>query len=137
MSSSSTRTEVEPSLMPRALHGRRFPRLSLRRRSADHPMVMFAILAGAGFASMAFIPTTGPAFATLGAPMKLNEDARTTARLAGIPLKETDIVCRGQEWTGESDACMRMMAEQSGVDVSRKVRKLASAEPDATVPNIF
>ena len=105
----------------------RKPRLSLRRRSADHPMVMFAIVAGAAFASMAFVPTTGPAFATFSAPVKLNEDVRTTARLARIPFNETDIVCRGQEWTNESDACMRAMAGESGFDGSRKVRKLASA----------
>ncbi len=100
-------------------------------------MVMFAIVVGAAFASMAFVPTAGPAFATFSAPMKLDEDVRTTAKLARIPFKETDIVCRGQEWTNESDACMRVMADESGADANRKVRKLANAEPNTTAPNIF
>lgn len=136
MSSSVTRTDFEIQLKPRERHGR-FPRVALRRRSSDHPMVMFAIVVGAAFASMAFVPTAGPAFATFSAPMKLNEDVRTTAKLARIPFKETDIVCRGQEWTNESDACMRVMADESGADVNRKVRKLANAEPNTTAPNIF
>ncbi len=136
MSFSSTGTDLDTSFKPHERLGR-FPRLALRRRSSDHPMVMFAIVAGAAFASMAFVPTAGPAFATFSAPVKLNEDVRTTARLARVPFKETDIVCRGQEWTHESDACLRMIAGESGVDSDRKVRRLAGAAPDATVPNIF
>lgn len=127
--------QFDRNLKPRERNGR-LPRLALRRRSADHPMVMFAIVAGAAFASMAFVPPAGPAFASFGQPARLNEDVRTTAKLARIPFREADIVCRGQAWTGEDDECLRQMALDSGV-AERKVRRLADAAIDASTPNIF
>jgi len=127
--------QFDSNLKPRERNGR-LPRLALRRRSADHPMVMFAAVAGIAFASMAFVPTAGPAFASFGQPAKLNEDVRTTAKLARLPFKESDIVCRGQSWSGEDDACLRQMALDSGV-AERKVRRLAVADIDSSTPNIF
>ena len=54
------------------------PRLALRERSANHPMVMFAVAVTAAFASMVLIPTSGPAFASVGgAPMKVTDAVRT------------------------------------------------------------
>ena len=136
MSSPSVSASEFPAT--RASRARRtFPRLALRRRSADHPMVMFAIVICCAFASMAFVPTNGPAFASFSAPMKLNEDIRTTAKLARMPVTEADIVCRGQSWTAESDTCLQLIAQASGSEGTRKVRRLAQATRLDTTPNIF
>jgi hypothetical protein len=99
-------------------------------------MVMFAIVVSSAFASMAFVPTAGPAFASFSAPMKLGEDVRTTARLAHIDFKESDIACRGQAWGAESEECLQLMARDSGKG-DRLVRKLANAEPMSSTPNVF
>jgi len=134
MSATIHAPEFDRHLEPRA---RRFPHLSLRRRASEHPMVMFAILAAAAFSSMAFVPTAGPAFASFGAPVKLNEDVRTTAKLARLPHSEADIACRGQAWGAESKECLLTIAKLSGVDGDRNIRRLASAEPQKTTPNIY
>lgn len=110
--------------------------LSLRRRSSDHPLVMYAIIVGIAVASMAFVQTPGPRFVSFGAPARIGEDVRTTARIAGAPFREIDIVCRGQSWTHETDGCMRAMASDSG-KAGRLVRRIADPRPDATTPNMF
>lgn len=134
MSATVHANEFDRHLEPRARH---FPGLSLRRRSADHPMVMFAIAAAVAFSSMALVPTAGPAFASFGAPAKLNEDIRTTAKLARLPLTEADIACHGQAWGAESKECLLKIAKVSGVDADRKIRTVASADPLKTTPNIY
>lgn len=123
-------------------HARLAPRerpagLSLRRRSSDHPLVMYTIIAGIAFASMAFVQTPGPRFVSFGAPARIGEDVRTTTRIAGAPVRETDIVCRGQSWTDETEICMRAMAADSGTKQARVVRRIAEPRPDATTPNMF
>lgn len=134
MSATALSPEFDRNLQPRE---RRFPRLSLRRRASEHPMVMFAILAAAALSSMAFVPTAGPAFASFGAPVKLDEDVRTTAKLARIPFTEADIACRGQAWGAETKDCLLTIAKVSGVDADRRVRTIASAEPLKGTPNIY
>ncbi len=59
MTASITTTEFDRVFTPRE-RNRIWPRLALRRRSADHPMAMFAVVAGAALISMAFYPVFGP-----------------------------------------------------------------------------
>lgn len=131
---SSTIFHARPAspLSPRERRGR----VSLRRRASDHPLVMYAIIAGIAFSSMAFVETPGPRFVSFGAPARIGEDVRTTARIAGVPFREADIVCRGQAWTHESEGCMRAMASESG-KADRLVRRIADARPIHTTPNVF
>lgn len=115
------------------------PRLDLRQRSHDHPLAMFATIASAGFISMALIPTTGPAFASIGkpAPVKLVEEVRTTVKSDRLqPANPTDIACKGQAWGTETAECLTVIAKVSGKS-DLAVRLIASAEPNGAVPNIF
>lgn len=113
------------------------PRLALRERSANHPMVMFAVAVTAAFASMVLVPTSGPAFASVGgAPVKVTDAVRTTEKTARLPgMSETDLACRGQSWGAETADCLLVIARENGN--ARPVRMIASAEPNAQTPNIF
>jgi len=113
------------------------PRLALRERSANHPMVMFAVAVTAAFASMVLIPTSGPAFASVGgAPMKVTDAVRTTDKTSRLPgMSETDVACQGQSWGAETADCLLVIARENGN--ARPIRMIASAEPNAQTPNIF
>lgn len=118
----------------------RFPRVALRQRSNDHPMIMFALLVSAAFVSMALMmPASGAVLAKPdGAPAKIAEKfggAGKTFRLA--PMSETDRLCRGQAWGSQSEACLVAIARESGKIVTSKVRMIANAEPLRTTPNMF
>jgi hypothetical protein len=114
----------------------RFPRLALRQRSSEHPMVMFSVIVATAFLSMALIPTSGPAWASFGVP-KLSEDTATTAKTYRLPMSETDRACLGQAWGAESADCLDVIVKESGAGKPRKVRMVASAEPLTGTPNIF
>ena len=60
--------EFDRNLRPRERH-RGFPKLALRQRSAEHPMIMFFLVAAAAFTAMAVMPPAGAAFATFEAPL--------------------------------------------------------------------
>lgn len=115
----------------------RFPRLALRQRSNEHPMAMFSVIVATAFLSMALIPTSGPAWASFGAPFKLAEDAVTTAKTYRLPMSQTDRACRGQAWGAESADCLGVIVAESGLGKARKVRMVARAEPLTDTPNIF
>lgn len=120
-------------------HGR-FPRIALRQRSADHPMIMFAMLVSAAFVSMALMmPASGAVPAkTNGAPAKIADQLRETGKAARLPLMlETDRVCQGQAWGAESEDCLLVIARGGGKADARKIRMIANAEPLKTTPNIF
>jgi hypothetical protein len=116
---------------------RSFPALQLRRRTSDHPMVMFAVIVAAAFASMALVPTSGAAFASLGgsatfAP-RTSGEPDTTAK--ADRLTELDIACTGQAWGAEGEACLVAIARQAGRNEIVAIRVVALVEPDA--PAIF
>lgn len=114
------------------------PKIGLRQRSHDHPMVMFALAAAAAFACMAFLPTSGPAFAAIdGAPHKLVEVVRTTEKSALLPLSETERTCQGQAWGSETLDCLLVIAKEAGRKKARTIRMIASAEPNRQAPNVF
>jgi hypothetical protein len=115
----------------------RFPRLALRQRSNEHPMVMFSVIVATAFLSMALIPTSGPAWASFGEPLKLTEVTATTAKTSRLPTSETDRACRGQTWGAESADCLDVIVKESGSGKPRKIRLVASAEPLTHTPNIF
>ena len=99
-------------------------------------MAMFALAVGTAFLSMAFMPTSGPAFASLDQPAKIAEEASTTGKTSRLPLSETDLACRGQAWGAESDQCLVEIARSAGIG-ERKVRKLAAADSSGSMPNMF
>ncbi len=100
-------------------------------------MVMFSVIVATAFLSMALIPTSGPAWASFGEPLKLVEDAATMAKTYRLPMSETDRACRGQAWGAENADCLGVIAKESGVHKPRTIRMVASAEPLTHTPNIF
>lgn len=121
--------EFDRNLRPRERH-RGFPRLALRERSAEHPMIMFFLVAAAAFTAMAVVPPTGAAFATIdgsaagSARVEIRPEANAP-RKAG--LSETEIVCHGQVWGAESTQCLDAIAKESGRADGHKVRVIAGA----------
>lgn len=139
MSAPKKRTEIDRHFEPRAYIARR-PRLAIRQRAADHPMVMFAVFVVASFGSMALVPTAGPAFAsigTIGDPVRTTDGVQGTDKTDRLPLSAADIACRGQAWSAQTQGCLTAIAKESGAREARKVRLIASAGPNLSTPNIF
>jgi hypothetical protein len=136
MSTTTAASQFGRHLQPRERFAR-FPRLALRQRSSEHPMVMFSVIVATAFLSMAVIPTSGPAWASFGAPPKLTEDAATTAKTYRLPLSQIERACQGQAWGAESAECLGVIVKESGMGRPRKVRMVASTEPLTHTPNIF
>lgn len=117
----------------------RFPRLALRQRGNDHPMVMFAVAVGLAFASMALLPASGGALASVtrtpSSPAERTQGDDKVSRLSAVP--ETGVVCQGQAWGAENADCLLVIARESGKAEPRKVRVIADAQPARTTPNIF
>ena len=132
--------EFDRNLQPRERH-RGVPKLALRQRSSDHPMGMFFVIVATAFAAMAVVPPSGSAFASLGvtaiARAPLPEEGGTTAKTSRLRMSESDIACRGQAWGAESESCLAVIAKESGKGGARKIRTVASAEPETSTPNIF
>jgi len=118
---------------PRSRHAL-LPRLALRRRSADHPMVMFALITGTSLGAMAFASATPPLM--LEAPRGGIEQTGASPKQDRLRMRPAEIACDGQAWGAESDDCLVMIAQEAGRD-DAKVRRLASAAPLETTPNIF
>lgn len=111
------------------------PRLALRRRSADHPMVMFALVTGISLGAMAFASTISPVPA--GAQRDSIGQAGAAPKQDRLRMSPKEVACEGQAWGTESADCLVMIARESGRDGDVKVRRLASAEPLLTTPNVF
>jgi hypothetical protein len=105
---------------------RGFPKLALRRRSADHPMIMFFLIVAAAFTAMVLVPPSGAAFALFGAPALVSGPASAETPSAVGP-SETEIACRGQAWGAESVKCLAMIARESGRSDGQTVRVVAGA----------
>lgn len=121
------------------IHNPFLPELALRRRSNEHPMVMFAALAAVCLGSMALAPAAGPALASpVRAAVKVAETVEPTGKGPRLmPLTEADIACHGQIWGNENEECLLMIARESGREPSRQIRMIASAETEAQRPNLF
>ncbi len=124
------------------------PLLSLRKRSSQHPMAMFAIMATVAFGTMAFLPMSGAAFASLGvtpyerAPIVDNssfaQDATTTQMAPRVAaLSEADIACAGQAWGAETAECLSAIAKVSGRNEVQSIRTIAGSQQASLTPNIF
>lgn len=121
--------EFDRNLRPRERHSG-FLKIALRRRSADHPMIMFFLVAVAAFTAMAMVPPSGAAFAMFKAPAAVSAPAFGSAsaefdapRNGG--LSEIDIACHGQAWGTESAECLATIARESGRTGGHKVRVVA------------
>ena len=118
----------------------RFPRIALRQRSSDHPMVMFAMLVSAAFVSMALMMPASSAVVAKpsGAPVKIADQFRETGKTSRLPpMTDAGWACHGQAWGTESEECLVAIAQESGKMEARKIRMIANAEPLKTVPNVF
>ena len=121
--------EFDRNLRPRERH-RGFPKVALRQRSADHPMIMFFLVVAAAFTAMAVVPPSGAAFASFGVPRRDHPRRRSTRvppRPTNGGLSDIDIACHGQVWGAESAECLAMIARESGRTDGRKVRVIAGA----------
>ena len=115
----------------------RLPELALRRRSSDHPMAMFATLAAIALSTMAFtsanLPGSQPT-ARIEAPDFGKVDAKTSR----LPMtSQPASACHGVAWGVETPECLREIALESGRDMPRAIRIIASADVDHQRPNIF
>jgi hypothetical protein len=118
----------------------RFPRIALRQRSSDHPMVMFAMLVSAAFVSMALMMPASSAVVAKpsGAPVKIADQFRETGKASRLPsMTDAGQACHGQSWGAESEECLVVIARESGKTEARNIRMIANAEPLKTVPNVF
>lgn len=119
--------EFDRNLRPRERH-RGFPKLALRQRSAEHPMIMFFLVVAAAFTAMAVMPPAGAAFATFEAPLVSSGPASSRFEAPrNIGLSEIEIACHGQAWGAESAECLAMIARNSGRTDGQKVRVVAGA----------
>lgn len=117
--------DFDRNLRPRERH-RGFPRLALRQRSAEHPLIMFFLVVAAAFTAMAVVPPSGAAFASFKASAASSGPASAEAPRS-VGLSEIDIACHGQAWGAESAECLAMIAKESGRVDGRKVRVVAGA----------
>jgi hypothetical protein len=113
------------------------PEIALRRRSAEHPMAMFAVIVTAAFASMAAMSFEGPAVAAVpGAPARIADLDRSAAKADRLPASEAERACRGQAWGAETRDCLVMIAREAG-KAEGPVRLVAADVPNRAAPNIF
>src|SRR5262245_5695925 len=120
-----------PGLERQFLVSARFPRMALRARSKDHPMLMFATLVTAAFISMALMsPASAILAAHDGAPVKLADRAPDTGKSSRLPpVSNSGRACHGQAWGAETEDCLLAIIKESGKSDTRKIRMIASAEP--------
>jgi hypothetical protein len=136
MTASSSAPQFDSRFQPRE-RNRFVSRLSLRQRSADHPMAMFSLVATVALSSMAFLPTSGPVLASFHEPVAIAQvQAETTEKTARLPERKTDTACEGQVWGAESETCLAEIARESGKSEGFRVRKLAAANSSST-PTVF
>lgn len=116
---------------------RRMPALALRRRSADHPMAMFATLSAIALSTMAFTAGTESGFSPtprFDAPYTSKADIKTSR----LPMtSKPESACNGVAWGVETQDCLREIAVDSGRNAPRTVRIIASADIDHARPNYF
>jgi hypothetical protein len=110
--------------------------LALREGSERHPMAMFFIIVALAFAAAALLSPSRAAFPSFGGP-GLSDHAASgkTSRLAAV--SEADIACRGQAWGAESEACLEVIARESGRGEGVRIRLVAADTRDASTPNVF
>lgn len=113
------------------------PEIALRRRSAEHPMAMFAVIATAAFTSMAALSYQGAAVAEVpGAPARIADVERAAPKAGRLPASEAERACRGQAWGAETRDCVVMIVREAG-KAEGQIRMVAAAEPDRAAPNVF
>lgn len=104
-----------------------FPRMALRQRAADHPMIMFFVAAAAAFTAMAMVPPAGAAFATLGTSTQTVQTNVGAEEQQNVGLSEIDIACSGQAWGAQTPECLATIAKDSGRGDGRSIRVIAGA----------
>jgi hypothetical protein len=117
--------EFDRNLRPRERH-RGFPKLALRQRSAEHPMIMFFVVVAAAFTAMAVVPPSGAAFATFEMPVVGAASVKADAPV-NVGLSEIEIACHGQIWGAENAECLAAIAKESGRASGHTVRVIAGA----------
>jgi len=118
--------------------GRRYdiPKLELRRRSDEHPMMMFGVIVATAFISMFLLAGPRPAQAAVNpVAMERSGEPASTRKTSRLPVSETDRVCQGQAWGAESLECLLMIAKEAGEP--RTIRLVAADRVNSQTPNIF
>lgn len=104
-------------------------KLALRRRSQQHPMVLFFVFVATMFAATALVPPTGVVVSPLGVFTAISTPAvaGSSGRVAiSAGPSGSEIACHGQAWGAQSPECLAMIARDSGV-AGRKIRVIAGA----------
>lgn len=129
--------EFDRNLRPRERHFG-FPKIALRQRSAEHPMIMFFMVVVTAFTAMALVPSAGSAFASFGVTA-FAQPAVTTGATAENTTgpTEIEIACHGQAWGAQDTECLTVIARESGRDEAREVRLIADAGVEPNTPNVF
>lgn len=121
-----TQKEFDRSLAPRS--SVRFPRIALRQRSAEHPMILFLLIVVTALIAMALVPPSGVAMSTFNdAPAAAAVDSDTSGEPVSVGLSELEIACHGQAWGAESAECLAEIASESGRPDGRPVRVIAGS----------
>ncbi|MBX3584827.1 MAG: hypothetical protein KF810_23370 [Rhizobiaceae bacterium] len=121
-----TEKEFNRSVSPRTTG--RFPRIALRQRSADHPMILFLAIVVTALIAMALMPPSGVAMSTFqDAPAAAAADSDTADGPVSVSLSELEIACHGQAWGAESAECIAEIASESGRPDGRPVRVIAGS----------
>jgi hypothetical protein len=113
------------------------PEIALRRRSAEHPMAMFAVIVTAAFASMAVMSHQAAAVAAVpGAPARIADVERAAPKTGRLPASEAERACRGQAWGAETRDCVVMIAREAG-KAEVPVRLVVADIPNRDAPNVY
>jgi len=120
-----TAKDFDRNLRPRERNGR-LPRIALRQRSADHPMILFFLVILTAFMAMALVPPSGIALTSLAGSTTATPPAEAGAPKT-VGLSEIDVACHGQAWGAESAECLAVIAKDSGRPDGRPVRVIAGA----------
>lgn len=100
-------------------------------------MMMFAVIVTAAFASMAAMSYQGPAVADVpGAPARVADVQRTTAKTDRLPASAAERACRGQAWGSETHDCLVMIARAAG-RAEAPIRLVVADIPNRDAPNVF
>jgi len=118
--------EFDRNLKPRERH-RGFPKISLRQRAADHPMIMFVLIAVAAFTAMAAVPPAGSPLVSFGVSAAVSAPALDAGGRANVGPAGIGIACQGQAWGAESAECLATIASETGARHGRTVRVIAGS----------
>lgn len=93
-----------------------------RQKAADHPMGLFATLAGATMIAFAFAPQASALAADEGMQVAALSLSDAPARQPAVSGAAADRICAGQAWGHESNDCLVALARDAGGKPQASIR---------------